>query len=164
MKVEPRTNSFSKGDEPSISNPMWQNIVGSTIARVRHCERELVVTFHLPVPAHGNRAHPKELQLICCPEGQLINPPDGGKPVQLTGMKYEIGTGPATILGDVLEIAGESSEIIGMQVTNVSHDPRSHVVGIQLGQQYGVIIGPMGLKVLFTKELDIEFRKALVTI
>jgi hypothetical protein len=61
-------------------------------------------------------------------------------------------------------LAGEATEILGLQVSNAHHDPISGVFGIQLGPEYGVVITPGGLKVLHTKELEVEFRKPLVIV
>ena len=144
MRVEPRTTSAQ------LRGP---SLVGMTLKQIRVAHKEMIVTFE------GT----EETHLICTPEGQLITPPDGGQPfVQITRMKYEIGTGPMTILAESQVLAGEATEILDRRVTQASHDPNNHVFGIQLGAEYGLIITPMGMKVLYTKELNVEFRKPLV--
>ena len=144
MRVEPRTTSAQ------LRGP---SLVGMTLKQIRVAHKEMIVTFEGTEDAH----------LICTPEGQLITPPDGGQPfVQITRMKYEIGTGPMTILAESQVLAGEATEILDRRVTQASHDPNNHVFGIQLGAEYGLIITPMGMKVLYTKELNVEFRKPLV--
>jgi len=143
MRVEPRTASAQ------LRGP---SLVGMTLKQIRVAHKEMIVTFEGTEDAH----------LICTPEGQLITPPDGGQLVQITRMKYEIGTGPMTILAESQVLAGEATEILDRRVTQASHDPNNHVFGIQLGGGYGLIITPMGIKVLYTKELNVEFRKPLV--
>jgi hypothetical protein len=144
MRVEPRTTS---------AQLRWPSLlVGMTLKQIRVAHKEMIVTFEGTEDAH----------LICTPEGQLITPPDGGQLVQITRMKYEIGTGPMTILAESQVLAGEATEILDRRVTHASHDPNNHVFGIQLGGEYGLIITPMGIKVLYTKELNVEFRKPLV--
>ena len=149
MRVEPRTTSAQLRG-PSL-------LVGMTLKQIRVAHKEMIemiVSFEGTEDAH----------LICTPEGQLITPPDGGQPfVQITRMKYEIGTGPMTILAESQVLAGEATEILDRRVTQASHDPNNHVFGIQLGGEYGLIITPMGMKVLYTKELNVEFRKPLVS-
>lgn len=147
MRVEPRTTSAQLRG-PSL-------LVGMTLKQIRVAHKEMIVTFE----GEGT----EETHMICTPEGQLITPPDGGQPfVQITRMKYEIGTGPMTILAESQVLAGEATEILDRRVTQASHDPNNHVFGIQLGGEYGLIITPMGMKVLYTKELNVEFRKPLV--
>ena len=143
MRVEPRTTSAQ------LRGP---SLVGMILKQIRVAHKEMIVTFEGTEDAH----------LICTPEGQLITPPDGGQLVQITRMKYEIGTGPMTILAESQVLAGEATEILDRRVTQASHDPNNHVFGIQLGGGYGLIITPMGIKVLYTKELNVEFRKPLV--
>jgi len=129
--------------------------VGMSLKSVRLASKELVLSFE----GEGPAAH-----LICQPEGNLVTPPDGGQPfVHITGMKYEIGTGDLAILADVQELAGEAAEVLGKIVTQTSYDARQGVFGLQLGAEYGIIITPAGMRVLYTKELACEFRKPLVS-
>lgn len=148
MKVEPRGTPAHN----------FETFVGMTLKRVRAAARELVVSFeseHTDFQTH----------LICTPEGNLVKPPDETKKpfMHITGMKYEIGTGELSILADVQELAGEAFEVIGKIVTNANHDARTGIFGLMLGDEYSLLITPMGVKVLYTKELTVEFRKPLVT-
>ncbi len=156
MKVEPRGTPAHN----------FETFVGMTLKRVRAAARELVVSFEseywktIDVPHTDFQAH-----LICTPEGNLVQPPDETKKpfMHITGMKYEIGTGELSILADVQELAGEAFEVIGKIVTNANHDARTGIFGLMLGDEYSLLITPMGVKVLYTKELTVEFRKPLVT-
>ncbi len=153
MKVEPRGTPAHN----------FETFVGMTLKRVRAAARELVVSFeseHTDFQTH----------LICTPEGNLVKPPDETKKpfMHITGMKYEIGTGELSILADVQELAGEAFEVIGKIVTNANHDARMGSFGLMLGDEiarvaYSLVITPMGVKVLCSKELTVEFRKPLVT-
>jgi hypothetical protein len=127
------------------------------LVAIRVASKEMVLSFE---------KDGRQLHLICTPEGHLVTPPEGqGQPfVHITGMKYETGTGELSILADSTELAGEAVEVIGLEVSQATHDPRNHVFGLQLGPNYGVIITPGGMKVLYTKELEVEFRKPLVIV
>jgi hypothetical protein len=165
MKVEPRVT-----------------FVGMSLKSVKLASKdfsrsyyELVLSFEGEGPERGPRQYARTTQeqdrsnrarahLICQPEGNLVTPPDGGQPfVHITGMKYEIGTGDLAILVDVQELAGEAAGVLGKIVTQTSHDARQGVFGLQLGAEYGIIITPAGMRVLYTKELACEFRKPLVS-
>ena len=153
MKVEPRTGTPARN---------FETFIGMTLKSVLQAQKELILSFEQhstdPVLVVG-QAH-----LICQPEGNLVTPPNGDQPfVHLTGMKYEIGIGPLTILSDYLELSGDATEIIGKQVMQARHDPRTHVFALQFGAEYGLIITLAGLNVLYTKSLSVGFRKHLVT-
>ena len=148
MKVEPRAASLGSRDA--------QTFIGMTLKSVRQAQKELVLSFE----GSGDEDH--EAHLICQPE--VIKNPNGGEPIiQLTGMKYEIGTGPMTILGDYTELSGEAQEILGLKVAQARHDSRNHIFALQFGAEYGLLITLAGLNVLYTKSLEVEFRKPLVT-
>ena len=147
MKVEPRKTQ--QETSPSL--------IGARLVNIKVASKEIVVSFF---------KDGVELHLICTPEGHLITPPEGqGDPfVHVTGMKYETGTGELSILADFQELAGEAIEVLGMEVSQATYDSRNHVFGIQLGPHYGIIITPGGMKVLYTKELEVEFRKPVLIV
>jgi hypothetical protein len=162
MKVEPRTGTPARN---------FETFIGMTLKSVRQAQKELILSFEQhstdPVLVEGERIPGHRLRqahLICQPEGNLVTPPNGDQPfIHLTGMKYEIGIGPLTILSDYLELSGDAAEIIGKQVMQARHDSRNHVFGLQFGAEYVLSITLAGLSVLYTKSLSVGFRKPLVT-
>jgi hypothetical protein len=149
-----------------------------TLKSVRQAQKELVLSFKAPDFLQSI----EEAHLICQPEANVIqNPRDwnrehpgrwegstfhsrSGDPIiQVTGMKFEIGTGPMTILSDFTELSGPAAEILGKEVVQARHDSRNHIFALQFGAEYGLLITMAGLSVLYTKSLKVEFRKPLVT-
>jgi hypothetical protein len=163
VRVEPRAASIGSA----------QTFIGMTLKSVRQAQKELVVSFEGDMPLNhpglmqeveNANGRPLEAHLICQPEANVIQNPRGGDPIiQLTGMKFEIGTGPMTILSDFTELSGPAAEILGKEVVQARHDSRNHIFALQFGAEYGLLITMAGLSVLYTKSLEVEFRKPLVT-
>ena len=149
MKVEPR----KRDGAPAKPGAAINTLIGTVLSKVIVAESELVLTF--------TRVGADDIHLICRPEAHIVTDPTGSQIPHVTGMKYEIGTGPMTVLADCQELYGTAAEVLGRTVTGASHDPRTSVFGVQFGE-YSVVLSMAGLTVLYSKQLQVEFRKPLV--
>jgi hypothetical protein len=130
------------------------SLAGMTLTNIQVAAKELVVSFR---DARGDEFH-----LICSPTGNVITPANGGTPfVHVTGMKYEMGSGPLSILTARQQISGEAAEILGKQVVSTNYHEKIATFGIMCGS-YSLIVCPNGIKVVYTKELKMEWRTPLV--
>jgi len=122
-------------------------IVGKRLIDVRLAGAEVVLTFS------------GELHLICRPEVMLDA---DSKAVQVTGMKWEVATGPATILGKVLHLGGPACRVLLEDVTHAGLDPIAGTFVIQFGP-YTLTVSKEGLMIFETKRLTVDWRESLVT-
>lgn len=137
-----------------MSPAMPNTLVGLTLENVRVYERTMVVSLKGPAG---------EVHLICEPEGKVDLPPDGDltkAKVTMTGMKYEIATGPLTTPPGALQLSGLGAEVLRREITNASHDPERGLFALGLARLSVVISPYSGLQILKTTEIPVEFRPA----
>lgn len=136
--------------------PTLVRFEGMRITRIRMTQQELIVSLDGPAG---------EMQLICSPEAINVGGEQGKREIRVTGIKYEIGTGPATILtNDVMEFSGQATEILNLPIVSARHDPTTGIFALGIGQdgQYTFVVTPFGLKVTHTTELKGEWKRPLV--
>ncbi len=126
-------------------------LVGMVLQRVRLAGQELILSFS----QRGVSPTNSDLHIIARPQGEMEI--RHGKPQgKITGMQFDVATGPLEIRGNAMELVGTTAANVLLRAV-VNYQIVQNAIAINLEEGYTVAITPVGLQIGKITEYKIQW-------